>query len=189
MNVEELELVIRAQQRDNNAREALYSMNREMIFRLAFQYVGNRADAEDLLHESFIKAFSAIDSFNPHQGGAFSSWVYRICVNTSLNFLKRKKLEQNIAENRKNTLPEQDLITAYTPEKNTMDKEIRARLGIALESLSPKQRMIFTLKHFQGLKIKEIANIMKCSEGSVKRQLFRAVNGLRTNLQALGPEV
>ena len=169
--------------------EALYAMNREMIFRLAFQYVGNTADAEDLLQEIFIKAFSAISSFNPDKGGAFSTWVYRICVNTSINFLKRKKLEQQTADSRKNILPGQEHSTSRTPETNTLDEEIRTKLNQALNTLSAKQRMIFTLKHFQGLKIKEIATIMKCSEGSVKKQLFRAVNGLKTSLHPLGPEV
>ena len=187
MNVEELELIVNARQGDNRAMEALYSMNREMIFRLAFQYVGNSADAEDLLQEIFIKAFSAIKSFDPNRGGAFSTWVYRICVNTSINFLKRKKLEQTVADSRKNILPGQDHKISRTPERNAMDEEIR--LASALDTLSAKQRMIFTLKHYQGLKIKEIATIMKCSEGSVKKQLFRAVNGLRTSLHALGPEV
>lgn len=189
MNVEELELVLNAQRGDNAAMEALYSMNKEMIFRLAYQYVGNTADAEDLLQEIFIKAFSAIRSFDPRKGGAFSTWVYRICVNTSINFLKRKKLEQHVADSRKNILPGQDHSTSHTPEKNTMNEEIRTKLNHALDDLSAKQRMIFTLKHFQGLKIKEIATIMKCSEGSVKRQLFRAVNGLRSSLHALEPEV
>jgi RNA polymerase sigma-70 factor (ECF subfamily) len=184
MKETEVDLVISAKGGNQPAMEALFVMNREKIFSLAFQYVGNRQDAEDLLQEVFFRAFGALRTFDPHKGAAFSTWLYRIGINTSINFLRKRKLESKIRQ------PEEHLSLTTgcpptDPEQEMLSDEISQRLERGLNELSPRQRMVVVLKHYQGLKVKEIAGMMKCSEGSVKKQLFRAVRGLKKKLTIL----
>lgn len=156
-------------------------MNKEKIFGLAFQYVRNHQDAEDLLQEIFFRAFGSLSGFDPGRGAAFSTWLYRIGINVSINFLRKKKLELKHRQAEENCMSQQDDCRS-DPERQLLSREILESVERCLDELSPRQRMIFILKHFQGLKVREISQVMKCSEGSVKKQLFRAVKRLQGKL-------
>lgn len=175
MTIDEQQLVTLAKLGDNTAFEKLYTQNKEKIFRLTFQYTRNQQDAEDLLQETFSRAFLSIDQFKALDKATFSTWLYRIGINCSINFINKHKKQMTHPELHHKISGDTMTCEHSNPEEIAVFKEMVGELESSLNSLSPKQRMIFTLKHHEGLKAKEIAQLMNCSEGSVKRQLHRAM--------------
>lgn len=165
---------------NNNAMRTLYNMNREKIMNLALKYTRNREDAEEVLHDTFITAFSALQKNKLKEPEKFHSWLYRIGMNTSIDFLRREK-KHRYTDNTNSNIPDKSRSGA-DPEIEIINKEKETRITKAISTLSPRQRMIFTLKHHQQMKIREIAASLNCSEGNVKTQLFRAVRTLRSEL-------
>ena len=181
--MKEIALIKLAQDGNEEALKMLYEENKNKMFALAFQYVKNAEDAEDILQDTFIKAYQNIDSFRFHEGVNFSSWLYRINVNCCIDHIRKNKIkkEKNKHVDDIETVPSTDGKT--DPEHAAQQKAIRTKIDSYLGTLPPKQRMIFTLKHYQQLTTKEIAEYLKCTEGSVKKQLFRAVSGLKKHLR------
>jgi RNA polymerase sigma-70 factor (ECF subfamily) len=175
MTADEGHLVALAKLGDNTAFEELYLQNKEKIFHLIFRYTRSRQDAEDLLQETFFRAFFSIRRFDARGGAAFSTWLFRIGINCSINFVKKHKKQRAQREYRE-PLPGDSLdCRRSNPEETAAFNELVAELEAGLNSLPARQRMIFVLKHHEGLKAREIAHLMKCSEGSVKKQLNRAM--------------
>lgn len=185
MIMDEGKLVMLARQGDLTAFEELYNTNRGKIYRLAYGFVKNTADAEDLLQEIFFKAFLAIKNFKPKKGLLFSTWLYRIGINCSISFLrkhkKQKKKNQDILQENPGQFKAQHL----NPETALEIEEMHLAFKNELDTLSSKQRTIIVLRYYNGLKIKEIAEKMRCSEGSVKKQLSRAFSKLKKQLNFL----
>jgi RNA polymerase sigma-70 factor (ECF subfamily) len=185
-NTDEHKLITLACKGYHPAMEELYMKNKEKIYNLAYRYVGNRQDAEDLLQEIFARAFIALvkKKFNQRAGVAFSTWLYRIGINCSISYLrKNKKFLVYHQEPMGDTDPidttgSDDPGPEYTAVMNDMNEKVTA----CLNDLSAKQRMIFVLRFYEGLQVKDIAQHMECSEGSVKKQLHRAVTGVRKKL-------
>ena len=165
---------------NNNAMKQLYTMNREKIMNLAFRYTRNREDAEEILHDTFITAFSELKKNKLKEPQKFPSWLYRIGMNTSIDFLRKEKKHRS-ANIEENNLPD-NISSGTDPEKEIIDNEQERKINNAISTLPPRQRMIFTLKHQQQMKIREIADTLNCSEGNIKTQLFRAVRTLRSEL-------
>jgi len=172
-----------AQQGNPEAFRMLFEQNRQRIFSLAFQYTKNAEDAEDILQETFIKTFNFLDKYQIENDTSFSSWVYRISINCSIDYLRRKK-------NKKEDFSDWDTVektysddNRLSPEHSTRFEELREKIAVLVEKLSPRQRMVFILKHYQQLSIKEIAELLDCSEGSVKKQLFRAISAIKNPLK------
>lgn len=173
------------QQGNTEAFRVLFEENRQKIFYLAYQYTKNVEDAEDILQETFIKAYHSLHKFNVQNNTNFSSWLYRIGINCSIDLLRRNKKKretisgidnlENISSNNKD----------MDPEHTRRTEEIREKVTYVLNKLTAKQRMIFILKHYQQLSINEIAEYLSCSEGSVKKQLFRAVSAVKKPLKKL----
>lgn len=182
----EQRLAALAQLGDNTACEELFTMNKEKIFNLAYRYTGNFQDAEDVLQETFSRAFLSIGRYRPRSDARFSTWLYRIGINCSLNFLKKHKHRLNQAAPAEDAFgnPVLDSVPCdkADPEKTAVLREMQEALNAGLDLLSPKQRMIFVLKHHEGLKTREIADLMKCSDGSVKKQLHRAMSTLAKSI-------
>jgi len=160
----------------------LFEQNRKRIFSLAYQYTKNKEDAEDILQETFIKTYNYLDKYKIENESNFSSWIYRIGINCSIDYLRRKKQkkedfsdwdkwEKTMGSDRSN------------PENTVGLEQLREKINQLVEGLSPRQRMVFILKHYQQFSIKEIAEYLDCSEGSVKKQLFRAVSTIRNPLK------
>ena len=160
----------------------LFEQNRKRIFSLAYQYTKNKEDAEDILQETFIKTYNYLDKYKMENETNFSSWIYRIGINCSIDYLRRKKhakkdfsdwdtWEKTIASDNPN------------PEHTIGLGQLRDKISHLVEGLSPRQRMVFILKHYQQYSIKEIAEHLDCSEGSVKKQLFRAVSAIKNPLK------
>lgn len=186
MNADEHKLVALAREGDHTAMEGLYMQNKEKIFSLAYRYVGNRQDAEDLLQDIFSKAFTALmeKKFTSRADAGFSTWLYRIGINCSISYLrKNKKYLLNHLDTGEDTDPFETVDSGDPgPEHSASMREVRETVNSGLGCLSGKQRMMFVLRFYQGLQVNEIARYMNCSEGSVKKQIFRAVSKLREKL-------
>jgi RNA polymerase sigma-70 factor (ECF subfamily) len=187
MTVEVKELVEKAKEGHVGAMKTLYDINRERILKLAFGYTRNMEDAEEILQDTFVKAFVALKKNKLRENGNFPAWVYRIGINTSLDLVKKNKKHRH-EKDKAAELIRHERSSVKTPEEEVLQSEITGKLNQSLEFLSPQQRLIFTMKHFQQLKIREIADYLACSEGNVKQQLFRAVRRLKNKLSPYIPE-
>ena len=186
--MDETALIQAAREGRNDALRALFESNKEKIYAVAYRYMRNKEDAEDVVQDTFIKAFDALDQFNDQSGHVFISWLYRIAINTSIDLLRKKKKMKTKLSN-----PYlQDQASAKTGADDPADadviRDVRERIKNVLDQLTPKQRMIFILRHFQHFSLKEIASHMNCSTGSVKKQLFRAVSMVKAELKGLMTE-
>lgn len=181
--MDEAALIQTAREGDGDAFRSLFDAHNGRVFGLAYKYLRNRADAEDVLQETFIRAYRSLDTFDPDKGAEFSGWLNRICVNCSIDALRRAKRRsaQPLEGETLNTLPSDS--PEDDPERAARGREIRLRVEQALNRLSPRQRMIFAMRHDMGYSIREIAAEVGSTEGSVKKHLFRAVDALKTRLR------
>ena len=186
--MEEYTLVQSAQQGDMEAFRQLFDENKRRIFAIAYRYAKNKEDAEDILQDTFIKAYQALNSFHTDDNTSFTSWLYRISINSSIDLLrKHKKMRDNYFDNDKfDNLPSGD--AGSNPEHLTQLQDVRGKISRVLNKLTARQRMIFILRHYQHLSTQEIAEYMSCSQGSVKKQLFRAVSAIKDHFKSLIPE-
>ena len=181
--VEEEILVSRARQGDLAAYDDLVRRYQERIYATVYHMTSNHEDANDLAQEAFIKAFHALKSFKG--GSSFYTWVYRIAVNKTINFLKQRKNKAQISLDDLDFNAEHDpdlvaLISDKTPRRDVNLAELQEKLNIAMQKLSEPHRLVVTLHDVQGLSHEEIAKIMDCNIGTVRSRLFYA----RQQLQA-----
>jgi RNA polymerase sigma-70 factor (ECF subfamily) len=158
------------------------------ITRVAYRLLRDSGEADCAAQESFLRAYQKLNDFR--EGSTFETWLTRICINWCKDRLKRRRLvfyfHQAPVEEDTETGPHE--IAAHpdpSPERRAMSREIRDRLRSAMESLSPRQRTIFVLKHFEELSIPEIAELTSLDSGTVKSHLFRAAHKIRERLEAL----
>lgn len=187
----EQRLVALAKMGDPTAFEELFMRNKEKIFNLTYRYTGSRQDAEDLLQETFSRAFLSIGRFKALGDASFSTWLYRIGINCSINYLRKHKNRRHrqVEGQVHHVVMAAAASSQANPEETAVLAEMEQELEAGLDQLSPKQRMIFLLKYQQGFKAREIAAHMNCSEGSVKKQLARAMQKLVNLLAAAPPYV
>jgi RNA polymerase sigma-70 factor (ECF subfamily) len=181
--VEEVELVKRARKGDLAAYDDLVRRYQERIYATIYHMTSNHEDANDLAQEAFIKAFQALRSFKG--GSSFYTWVYRIAVNKTINFLKQRKHKAQISLDDIDFNAEHDpdlvaLISEKTPRREVNLAELQEKLNAAMQKLSEPHRLVVTLHDVQGLSHEEIAKIMGCNIGTVRSRLFYA----RQQLQA-----
>jgi RNA polymerase sigma-70 factor (ECF subfamily) len=155
----------------------------ERIYATIYHMTANHEDANDLAQEAFIKAFRALQSFKGDS--SFFTWVYRIAVNKTINFLKQRKKRQQMSLNDLDVNAEHDadlvaLISEKTPRRELNLTELQTRLNEAMQKLSETHRLVVTLHDIQGLSHDEISKIMDCNTGTVRSRLFYA----RQQLQA-----
>jgi RNA polymerase sigma-70 factor (ECF subfamily) len=181
MDIEEEALIAAAQKGYETAFEKLYIRYREAIADLAFRYVGNYQDAEELLQDIFVRSFRAIKRYQPLPDARFFSWIYRIGINCAINFIKKKK---RMSSRSHSEAREMDALSMQSsqPESQYENREIREAFYRGMKVLSPKQKMIFILKNSDGMSTAEVAAHLKCSQGSVRKQLHRAVVKLRSEM-------
>lgn len=174
------DLVRRAQAEDVDAFCLLAERYARRIYLLASHYCRNAQDAEDLSQEVWLKAYQAVGSFR--FDSSFYTWLRRITINTFLNhrrasFFRRRgqTTAVQLVQIDSETLP------ASSPE-NIYNKLLFENVVSALSELTPSQRLSFLLRHYEGMSYDEIANAMNCSEGTVKKGVWRALGKLRTRL-------
>ncbi|MGH9374306.1 MAG: RNA polymerase sigma factor [Vicinamibacterales bacterium] len=175
------DLITRAAGGDPAAFQALVERHRSMVYRVAYQFAGNHHDAEDIAQDVFIKVYRSLDKFR--QDAQLSSWLYRIVMNACIDH-RRRQMPASSAP----YVDEAEQKLLNTPEE-TPGPEARAyagELGQVLEAeinrLPHGQRIVFIMRHHQGLKLGEIASALGLAEGTVKRQLHAAVHRLRESL-------
>ena len=176
-------LVQRAQQGDESAYDELVKRYQERVYATIYHMTANHEDAGDLAQETFIKGFQALKSFKGDS--SFYTWVYRIAVNKTINFLKQRKNKSHLSLNDLDLNAENDpdmvaLVCDKTPRREAGLSELQEKLNAAMLKLSPAHRLVVTLHDVQGLAHEEIANIMDCNIGTVRSRLFYA----RQQLQA-----
>jgi RNA polymerase sigma-70 factor (ECF subfamily) len=184
-NMKEEAVIKQAQEGNREAMRLLFEENKKRIFSMAYHYTKNAEDAEDILQETFIKAYRSLHRFNVQDGNSFSPWLCRIGINCSIDYLRRNRTrkEKDMIVNNIENLTSYDKYS--NPENTSVQREIREKIDQTLNKLSGQQRIIFILKHYQQLTTGEIAEYLDCSEGSVKRQLFRAVSTMKIHLKGL----
>ena len=173
----EPDLVRQARRGDLNAYDELVKRYQQRIYATIYHMTSNHEDANDLAQESFIKAFQALNSFKG--GSTFYTWLYRIAVNKTINFLKQRKKRQHLSLNDIDFNAEHDpdlvaLISDKTPFRNAGLSELQKFLNEALLKLSEPHRMVVVLHDVQGQSHEEIAEIMGCNIGTVRSRLFYA---------------
>jgi len=175
--IAEAELVKRVRRGDLTAYDDLVRRYQERIYATIYHMTSNHEDANDLAQEAFIKAFHALKSFKG--GSSFYTWVYRIAVNKTINFLKQRKNKTQMSLDNLDFQVEHDpafvaLISDKTPRREVNLAELQEKLNTAMQKLSEPHRLVVTLHDVQGLSHEEIAKIMDCNIGTVRSRLFYA---------------
>ncbi len=183
VQVEEMDLLTRARRGELAAYDALVRRYQERIYATVYHMTANHEDANDLAQETFIKAFQALRSFRG--GSSFYTWIYRIAVNKTLNFLKQRKNRTQMSLDDLDFNAEHDpdlvaLVSEKTPHREASLSELQEKLNVAMQKLSEPHRLVVALHDVQGLSHEEIAKIMDCNVGTVRSRLFYA----RQQLQA-----
>ncbi len=175
--VPEGDLVRRARHGDLEAYDELVKRYQERIYATVYHMTSNHDDANDIAQEAFIKAYQALKSFKG--GSTFYTWLYRIAVNKTINFLKQRKNRLHFSLNDIDFHAENDpdlvaLVSDKTPFRNVGLTELQKKLNEALHRLSEPHRMVVVLHDVQGMSHDEIADIMDCNIGTVRSRLFYA---------------
>lgn len=175
-------LVEKFQKGEVSAFDKLMIRYQGRIYNLTYSFVGNREDALDLSQEAFLRAFQALERFE--RKSAFYSWLYKIAMNLCIDFLRsRARIAPISLDSEEMQLPH-NVIPARqpSPAKSVEREELQQHINTAIAMLSPMQKRVFKLRHWDGLQIKEIANSIGRSEGTVKAHLFHAARNLRKRL-------
>jgi len=184
--VEDRQLVRQAQEGDLSAFDELIRRYQERVYATIYHMTSNHEDANDLTQETFVKAYKALSSFKGDSG--FFTWVYRIAVNKTINFLKQKKNRHNgFSLNDLDFNAEHDpdlvaLVSDKNPRRDMGLAELQEKLNEAMQKLSDVHRLVVTLHDIQGLSHEEIGKIMDCNPGTVRSRLFYARQQLQGSL-------
>lgn len=188
MTPEENKLIVAAQNGDRSAFEELVYKYDKNVLGIAYSFINNNEDAKDIYQEVFLRVFKAIKKFEFRS--EFSTWLYRITTNVCLTYRSQKKkyaytsLDEETDEEDSNPRSLSDTLTDnQTPDNNAVNSEIGTKIENGLDKLSPQQRLVFTMKHYNGYKIKEISTMLNCSEGTIKNYLFMATQRMREHLK------
>lgn len=183
MALSDNDLIIQAKSGNPLAFEELIYRHDKMVLRLALKYFNDVDVAKDIYQEVFIRVYRGLNNFQFKS--EFSTWLFRIASNVCLNYKRIDKQSKHISidpdeENETvNSIPADD---TFSPEQQLLNKDFGEQMNLALKHLSPNQKMSFLLKHYEGYKIREIAEMMNCKEGTVKKYIFEAVRKLRNQL-------
>ncbi|HEY7210167.1 MAG TPA: RNA polymerase sigma factor [Bryobacteraceae bacterium] len=170
---------------DQAAFRVLVERHSRSVFRLAFRMCGNEHDAEDLVQETFLRAYKQLGRFDGRS--AFGTWLYRICANCTLDLLRSRKSRREVKNTREPENERHWLDTVAAPgpgpERLTQSSQIVGLLEPALRQLSEMERTAFVLRHYEGCDIDEIARTLGVQANAAKHSVFRAVQKLRRALE------
>jgi RNA polymerase sigma-70 factor, ECF subfamily len=181
---EEQELISQAQRGNVVAFERLVHTYDRQVLSLALSMMHNEEDAKDIYQEVFIRVYRALPKFR--MDSKFSTWLHRIVTNVCLTHRSRRKRHEHtsIEDNPEGTRPlSETLADRSSADQDTISAEIQGRVREAMHALSPQQKLVFSMRHFEGHKLREIAERMNCAEGTVKKYLFTATERLREQLK------
>jgi RNA polymerase sigma-70 factor (ECF subfamily) len=190
-DLEDAALIARAQAGERAAFDVLVHRYDRDVLRLVLRVVHSPEEAHDIYQEAFLKIYRNLHRFRLES--SFYTWIYRIVTNVCLDHLRRRRSRpedqapaiEALDLNRTQAVDffdnQQD--AQANPEQRLLGQEIGQRIGVALSQLSPRERMIFEMKHYQGLKLRAIGDALGTTEETVKNSLFRATRKLREQLQ------
>ena len=193
-NLDERTLVAEAQAGNRAAFDELIHRFDRDVLRLAMNLMKRPEDARDVYQEAFIKVYRNLHRFRFEC--SFYTWLYRIVTNVCLDHLRRRQARPEDQAPVSPGLRPEDGISdfferqreqrpTHDPERQYLGKEIEARIALAMERLSPRERVVFEMKHYQGLKLRAIGDALGTTEETVKNSLFRATRKLRGELGGL----
>lgn len=170
-------LVARTQRGDRAAYDVLVQRYQQRLYATVYHMTSNHEDANDLVQDAFIKAYRSLHSFKGQS--SFYTWIYRIAVNRTINFLKRRKDRRHFSLNDVDASIETDpdyveLMSHVTPRREAGINELQQKLNEALQKLSESHRAVVIMHDVQGMTHADIARVMNCSEGTVRSRLFYA---------------
>src|SRR5438552_6265067 len=178
--------LVREAQRGNRAAfEELVRHYDQAVLRLAMHLTGSEHEAQDIYQDAFLKAYKSVGNFRFEC--SFYTWIYRIVTNLCLDHLRKKQVRKEDAPVATDAEGEQydvlervpDGRAAANPERDLMRRELGTRITSALDRLTPRERMVFELKHYHGLKLRTVGEILHTTEETAKNTLFRATQKLR----------
>jgi RNA polymerase sigma-70 factor (ECF subfamily) len=190
-SISDNDLILKAQKGDEKAFcELIYRYDKKALA-IITSYRNDEDTAKDIYQEVFLRVYRGLKNFRFES--EFSTWLYRITVNVCITFKEREKRNRHLSIDEEFGGGEEDSDTTLAEiiagdleaDEETLSSELRSQIDDAIETLSPKQKMAFTLKYFQELKIREIAKLMNCTDGAVKKYLFIATNKLKEELSIL----
>ena len=186
MECNDLGLVARARTGDTDAFRVLVERHSRALFRLAYRMTGNQQDAEDVVQDSFLRAYKQLERFD--ERASFGTWLYRIAVNCSLDLVRSRKRRNELMTPEDSEMD--DPIVGLpsldpTPDRVAMSGQVRDRVADAMTELSASERTAFVLRHFEGMCIEDVSRVLGCQPGAAKHSVFRAVQKLRRALEPL----
>ena len=193
-NLDERAIVAEAQAGNRAAFEALVRRYDRDVLRLALNLMKRPEDARDVYQEAFLKVYRNLHRFRFEC--SFYTWLYRIVTNVCLDHLRRRQARPEDQAPEVSSSYREDGVTDFferqrehrpsvDPERTLFGLEIKARIALAMERLSPRERIVFEMKHYQGLKLRAIGDALGTTEETVKNSLFRATRKLRSQLGEL----
>src|SRR5882757_3216316 len=186
MEMEDAAAVARVKAGDKDTFRLLVERHSQTIFRLAFRMMENEQDAEEIVQETFLRAYRALDGFESRSN--FGTWIYRIALNRCYDFLNQRKSRPTIQPQEDPEAPaviEQIPTKNPSPERSLLSQEIQVQVRSAMELLTAGERIAFVLFHFEGRSIEEVARTLNVRQGVVKNRVYRAVKKLRQQLHQL----
>jgi RNA polymerase sigma-70 factor (ECF subfamily) len=187
LQVDEAALIRAAQQGDKDAFEQLVRVYDQSVLRLAMNLLRSPEDARDVYQEAFLRVYRSLGNFR--FDCSFHTWLYRIVTNLCLDQIRKRKVRKEEATvlttgdgslDRMDTIAEQRADT--DPERNLFSGQVRNRIKDVLAGMTPRERMVFELRHYQGLRLRRIGEILGTSEEAAKNCLFRATQKMRAAL-------
>ena len=184
--VTESQMIEDARHGDERAFRAIMEQNNQRLYRLARSVIKNDAEAEEIVQETYLRAFTALPTF---RGDALlSTWLTRIAINRSRDFLRRRKFlrlftSADDEDNREGWIEPVD--ERPDPEREIMARQLRTAIEAAEKELSPQQQVIFRLRHYENRSLEEIATLLGLRGGTVRAHLFRSIHKIRQILEEL----
>jgi RNA polymerase sigma-70 factor (ECF subfamily) len=185
--LDEASLIRAVQRGDQDAFEQLVRAYDQSVLRLAVNLLRSQEDARDVFQEAFLRVFRSIDSFR--FDCSFHTWLYRIVTNICLDYLRKRKVrkeEPAVVDTPEGPLDRmndfEEEAAHADPERSMWNRQLGQRIEGALGGLTPRERMVFELRHYQGLRLRNIGEILGTSEEAAKNCLFRATQKMRAVL-------
>jgi RNA polymerase sigma-70 factor (ECF subfamily) len=186
--IDDTSLIREAQQGNRAAFEELVRHYDQAVLRLALHLTGSETDAQDVYQEAFLKAYKNLGSFRFEC--SFYTWIYRIVTNLCLDHLRKRNVRKEEAPVAVDASGEEysrlelvaDARAGANPERDLMRRELGRKIGAALSRLTPRERMVFELKHYHGLRLRTVGEMLNTTEETAKNTLFRATQKLRVAL-------
>jgi len=180
--------VARVRAGDGDAYRVLVDRHSRGVFRLAYRMTGNEQDSEDVVQETFLRAYKQLHRWEARS--SFGTWLYRIAANYSLDLVRRRKRHAEVTMNDSGPDDAPEMIQSLAsdapgPDRLMFSGRVQERVSSALSELSQQERTAFVLRHFEGQSIEEISAALGLSGNAAKHSIFRAVQKLRRALEPL----